>query len=786
MKKKSKVSQVAATSALVTAAFVATSPISAEAASNAQSLVTKAQDSSKSIVKFYNVKNQKEISVSKEFAAAYDKASADIKKAEKAVQALKNGSEKKKLTAQLNVAKDRKLKAARIIDSVKTAKELEALVEKLNGYVQADSMSEELVETYHALSTQIRKAERVFSKVYGTDNRNAIRNAFLVDAKIAKETVIYEVSIYSLQDKIERFLSEDKTEEAKAAFAMLNRLETRAVQIKEAGNKLHPGKYPELPEMAKKAKERKEKIKEKLPYEYELSIMHTNDTHAHIENIAKFVTAVNEVRAEHPEALLLNAGDVFSGTLYFNEFKGQADLEFMNLLKYDLMTFGNHEFDLGSSSEGHKGLADFVKGAEFPFVSSNVDFSTDKNMKGLFQDTVTEKAENGQIYSGVVKEVNGEKVGFFGLTTEETTDISSPGNVKFENYIEEAEKAVAAFEAQDINKIIAITHIGYDDNVEYDNDLELAKLVDGIDVIVGGHSHTKLDTGSIVDKDEKGVEKDPTLIVQASQYGEYLGTVDVEFDKDGVIINEAAQLIEVAEKEANPEAAAMLKKYSDKIAEIRDTPTGATTAKELANPRTTAEAPTATSVRNSETELGNLITDGMLAKAKQFKPNTVIAMQNGGGIRAAIDAGEITYGDVLTVLPFGNTLATMNLTGAEILEALEHSVSQTPKESGGFLHVSGMKFTYDSKKPAGERIVSVEVEETEDQYTALDPAKEYSIATNAFTAKGGDGYSVFAKAYAEGRVTDLGLSDWENLRDHVAGLKNVEPAIEGRIMDIAE
>ena len=104
--------------------------------------------------------------------------------------------------------------------------------------------------------------------------------------------------------------------------------------------------------------------------------MHTNDTHAHLDNIAKKATAIKEVRARKPNALLIDAGDVLSGTLYFNEFKGQADLEFMNLMEYDVMTFGNHEFDLGSSAEGHKALADFIKGANFPFVSSNVDFST--------------------------------------------------------------------------------------------------------------------------------------------------------------------------------------------------------------------------------------------------------------------------------------------------------------------------------------------------------------------------------------------------------------------------
>ena len=110
---------------------------------------------------------------------------------------------------------------------------------------------------------------------------------------------------------------------------------------------------------------------------FNLSIMHVNDTHANMDKAPKRVTAVKEVRTQKPDALLLDAGDVFSGTLYFNEFKGQADLEFMNLMKVDAMTFGNHEFDLGSSPEGHKALADFIKAAKFPFVSANVDFSKD-------------------------------------------------------------------------------------------------------------------------------------------------------------------------------------------------------------------------------------------------------------------------------------------------------------------------------------------------------------------------------------------------------------------------
>ncbi|WP_019243110.1 MULTISPECIES: 5'-nucleotidase C-terminal domain-containing protein [Bacillus] len=514
-----------------------------------------------------------------------------------------------------------------------------------------------------------------------------------------------------------------------------------------------------------------------------LSLMHTNDTHAHLDQVAKRVTAVKEVRSKAPSAVLIDAGDVFSGTLYFNEFRGQADLQFMNLMKYDMMTMGNHEFDLGSSPEGHKALANFVKGASFPIISSNVNYSQDENLKGLYSDEITAEPKGGQIFNGLVKTINGQKVGFFGLTTEETKDISSPVKVTFSNYIKEAKEAVEAFEKLGVNKVVAVTHIGYDDNPAYDNDLTLAAEVDGLDVIVGGHSHTELKQPVVVEKDSKGNKKDPTIIVQAFQYNEFLGTVDVEFDKDGKIVGQAGKLIKIAEQKEDKEAAELLKKYSSKIEELKNTPTGATAIKALDNPRI-KDDPNAPSVRKNETELGNLITDGMLDKAKEYNKDTVIAMQNGGGIRSDIDKGEITLGEVLTVLPFGNTLATMKLKGSEIVEALEHSVSTYPRENGGFLHVSGMKFTFDSSKPAGSRVQKVEVKGTDGTFKELDANAEYVIATNAFTAKGGDGYDVFKKAYDAGRVTDLGLADWENLRDYVSKLKNVGPVIEDRIKDV--
>ncbi|MDT0161585.1 5'-nucleotidase C-terminal domain-containing protein [Bacillus sp. AG4(2022)] len=519
---------------------------------------------------------------------------------------------------------------------------------------------------------------------------------------------------------------------------------------------------------------------------FNLSLMHTNDTHANIDNAAKRATAIKEYEAGHPDALLLDAGDVFSGTLYFNKFQGEADLKLMNYMGYDAMTFGNHEFDLGSTPEGHQALAEFVQGADFPFVSSNVDFSKDSHFDDIFNtEEVESNPEDGQIYNAIVKEVDGEKIGILGLTTEETAGISSPGSVEFQDYIEEAQKAVDAFEEQGINKIIALTHIGYDDNPAFDNDQELAKAVDGIDVIVGGHSHTFLGTDSRDASTYKPVVDthgdEPTVIVTAYQYSTFLGTLDVEFDKDGKVVGHAGELVDVSKKTEDAGAAAILKPYADEVKTLKEESTGATASVELVQ-NIGGQAV----VRNQETNLGNLIADGMLSKAKQYNEDAVIAFQNGGGIRASINSGEITVGELITTLPFGNTLATMKLTGAEVKAALEQSVSIAPALNGGFLQVSGLKFTYDTSKGVNDRVTSVTVQDKDGNWEALNLEKEYVVATNAFTAKGGDNYKVFEKAYKEGRVTDLGLTDWEVLQEYVKELGTVNPSVEGRIVQVVE
>ena len=521
---------------------------------------------------------------------------------------------------------------------------------------------------------------------------------------------------------------------------------------------------------------------------FSLDVMHVNDVHANVTKLPNLVTAVGEQRIQKRESLLLNAGDVFSGTLYFNVFEGEADMELLNLLDFDAMVFGNHEFDLGSSPEGHASLKKFVEGSNYPFLGTNTDFSGDTLLSKLQSRTITDNPESGKIYDAIITDVKGEKVGIFGLTTEETSGISSPGSVKFENYINRAQATVDALEAKGVNKIIALTHIGYDDNALVDNDLLLAKAVNGIDLIVGGHSHTQLDKPVAISVDSEGKAKDATIIVQAYQYADFLGTVTVEFDKNGVVSNYDGDLIKISDYAPNEEALKLLAPYKAGVAEFEKQEIGVTTEIELSTPR--ASATSTESVRKNETILGNLITNGMLETARQSAPTKeiIFAVQNGGGIRTSIPAGAITVGQVKTVLPFANTLAIVDLTGEEIKAMFEQSVGLLPEENGGFLHIAGAKVTFDSSLPKGERVVSVEYLNKDGKYVEVTfDSTKYTIASNAFTIKGGDSYKVLEKAYLEGRATDFGSVDSDNFEKYLKSLGTItaeNAKIEGRLVDL--
>ncbi|NMH67552.1 hypothetical protein HF072_01890 [Bacillus sp. RO3] len=491
--------------------------------------------------------------------------------------------------------------------------------------------------------------------------------------------------------------------------------------------------------------------------DFDLSIMHTNDTHAHVEGYPRLVTAVNELRAEKANSLLLDAGDVFSGTLYFRQYLGQADLHFMNELKYDAMTLGNHEFDKDS-----KTLADFIKNMEFPMVSSNVTVTGDKDLEPLFKNEIGQPGDGGYVYPAMIKEVDGEKVGIYGLTTPDTEFIANPGeHVVFEDAVEKSKATIKMLKDKGVNKIIALSHLGYA------NDLELAEEVDGLDIIVGGHSHTVLEEPVVIEKAE------PTVIVQAGEYLNLLGLLDVTFDDKGVVTEHNGEILNLKNYEADEDALAKVNEYKAPLEELKAEVVGKT---DVALNGERAD------VRRKETNLGNLIADGMVAKANEYV-ETYIGIQNGGGIRASINEGDITLGEVLTTMPFGNNLVTLDLTGEEIVAALEHSVKRVEGEDapGEFLQVSGINYKYDVTKPAGERVWHVEVM-TENGFEEIDLDMMYSVATNAFTANGGDGYTMLKEAKDEGRITELFIVDFEVFTSYIENNDPVSPVVEDRIV----
>ncbi|CAM4407039.1 5'-nucleotidase C-terminal domain-containing protein [Paenibacillus phoenicis] len=516
--------------------------------------------------------------------------------------------------------------------------------------------------------------------------------------------------------------------------------------------------------------------------DFELRVLHTNDTHAHLDNIARRVTAIHTARNDH--TLLLDAGDVFSGTLYFNQFNGLADLFFMNELKYDAMTFGNHEFDKGPGT-----LAEFIKQAKFPFVSANLDFSADADLKGLSHSELG-KGEPGQIYPAVIKEIAGEKVGIIGLTTPETSVLSSPGpDIKFADEVESAQKQVDALEAEGINKIIVLSHLGYT------VDQQLAEAVDGIDIIVGGHSHTVLNAPEVHHADEE-----PTLIVQTGEYNQNLGQLDVTFDHDGKLTTWKGELIALDAKDdagnflikSDAAAEAKLKEYAAPLEDLKKTVIGKTET-DLDGERG--------SVRKQETNLGDLIADGMRSKVMSIVkvPDVkgYVTIQNGGGIRASIKAGDITLGDLLTTMPFGNNLTALKMTGAEIVAALENGVSGVENGEGRFPQVSGLRFYYDSTKPgeviddvtgektqSGQRIVKVQIQNEGGTYSDIDPKAYYIVATNSFMASGGDFYASMKQAKDDGRFYELNLVDYEVFHEYLDKVGTVKATTQGRITDL--
>jgi 5'-nucleotidase/UDP-sugar diphosphatase len=502
------------------------------------------------------------------------------------------------------------------------------------------------------------------------------------------------------------------------------------------------------------------------PEAYKLRIIHTNDHHARIEpvtggtpvapihgGVSRRKTLIDAIRDEGGNQMLIDAGDVFQGTLWFTQYLGQADLEFYNAMGYEAMTIGNHEFD-----KGQQPLADYIKRANFPVLSANITADASTAIAGLFK-------------PWIIKEIDGQKIGIFGLTTEETPVLSSPGaGVTFTNYIEAARKSVAELKAQGVNKIIALTHIG----ITFDR--ELARQVDGIQVIIGGHSHTPMgpqitppDPGRPYPEVIASPSGKPVIMATDWEWGRWLGDLTVGFDANGDITSVvAAQPTGVLPSiEPDQGFADRITVLAAPLSALRTQVVGETTV-----PLNGARA----DVRSKETNLGNLISDAMLEKTRAA--GAQLALMNGGSIRTTIDAGQITLGELIEVQPFGNTITLVTITGAQLWAALENGVSQLETVAGRFAQVAGIRYSFDAAKPVGSRVTGVEIADGQ-SYAPIKPDATYRVVTNNFMLTGGDGYSVLQ---AGANKLDTGFIDVDVTAEYVRAHSPISPAVQGRIL----
>jgi 5'-nucleotidase len=511
--------------------------------------------------------------------------------------------------------------------------------------------------------------------------------------------------------------------------------------------------------------------------DFELNILHINDLHSRIEainksdstcsaeeagknecfgGIARVKTAIDTRRAEldGKNVLTLDAGDQFQGSLFYTTYKSAPIADFMNGIGFDAMAIGNHEFD-----DGPEELAKFIDALKFPMISGNTLAGLDTPIADKFKPYI-------------IKEFGADKVAVVSVLATDTDETSSPGDsVLFADEITYLKEAVKEIEAAGVNKIVLLSHVGYI------KDQQIAAAVDGIDVIVGGHSHTLLSS-----TDEKAAGPYPTLvknpsgkdvpIVTAYAYSKYVGDLAVTFDDAGVVkaSSGAPKLLDAS---VTPDAG-----FAAKVAELGG-PIEELKLKEIGS---TADAIDGSRdvCRTAECTMGNLVADAMVDRLKD--QGITIAIQNGGGLRASIDAGTITMGEVLTVLPFQNSLASFQLKGSDIITALENGLSQIEEVAGRFPQVSGLKYSFDKSKPAGSRVVSVEVKEG-DAFVALDPNKVYGVATNNYMRAGGDGFKIFATAGQN--AYDFGPGLESVVADYIAKNSPYKPYTDGRITEVA-
>ncbi|MBE5934768.1 MAG: hypothetical protein E7262_03110 [Lachnospiraceae bacterium] len=461
--------------------------------------------------------------------------------------------------------------------------------------------------------------------------------------------------------------------------------------------------------------------------------------------------------------ILVDAGDATQGKSLATCTQGNALIELMNSAGYSLSIFGNHEFDYGMDQ-----LLKNIENAKFTFLAANVR----KDNGDLLLKT---EEENGGYK---IIEVEGKKIGFFGISTTETAYKTNPNNVKgikFEPEIESTQKVADELNGLGCDYVVGLMHVGIDKESN-PKSTDIADAVTGVDVIIDGHSHSDLQYES----------KNGTKVVQAGTQIKKLGQITVTFAQDETKVETKLVTDEEFKKYGKKEEVESLyQKFTKELDEIYAEVVGNTATDIIAN-EVTDTGKVKRLVRNRETAIGDLVTDSMLWEAEkflsksEFKDLPLVAMTNGGGLRDDLKAGDITVGEVFAVTPYSMTLVVKEVTPNVLYEALESSIScltlnennEVSGYSGGFPQVSGMRYEMDLTKKAyeegvckGEKVVAVYYTNKDGKEQLLDrndTTTKIALAANNFIYAGGDGYSMLSgmKPIVEGNVMDEILADY--------------------------
>ncbi|KAK0095135.1 hypothetical protein PV326_009160 [Microctonus aethiopoides] len=526
---------------------------------------------------------------------------------------------------------------------------------------------------------------------------------------------------------------------------------------------------------------------------WRLRIVHTNDMHARFEQtsalstkchpqdaaagkcyggFARIASLVRKSRNSTVPIIFLNAGDTYQGSIWYSVHKWKIVARFLNLLNPDAISLGNHEFD-----EGPEGLVPFINAATFPIVTANLNLTREPQLAAT------------KLKNSVILNVAGHKVGVIGYLTPETKIISSSGDVEFLDEVKSINDEVKLLQAEGVKILIALGHSGFI------MDKKIAAEVDGLDLVIGGHTNTFLYTGTKPDLERpeglyptEVIQKNgrKVYVVQAYAYTKYLGNLTVDFDHEGEIKNiQGDPILLDSNIEEAEDILQELDKWRPAVVNLTETIVGSTKVLLDGDSK---------HCRAGECNLGNLITDAMIDYnvrdyiSKNGWTDAAISIHNSGSIRTSIvksPEDKITMSDVLAVLPFNSEVIKMNLSGRVILQMLEHSVyylniNDTSDLRGGFLHFSGLQVEYDLSQPSGSRVNSVLVRCAECRvpiFEKLEENKIYKILTTDFIGNGGDGYAMLLEI----TPTPMGVTMDQVVVDYLSRRSPVHPGIEWRI-----